>query len=113
MPAEETRKEVKFVLRLYEVSGKYQGEIKMIPEIRTGLTLQDVTVGGDKLWATVDVTNGFPIELRLQMRGNTVTGRWINGYENNGTLKGTFYSARSPLANLLLPGEKERRSEQP
>src|SRR5262249_27965366 len=34
IPAEETRKEVKFMLRLHEVSGKYQGEIKMIPDIR-------------------------------------------------------------------------------
>jgi len=50
--------------------------------------LQSVTVGGDRLWAVADSGYG-PLEFRIVVHGDELTGDWAGPFGQNGSLRGT------------------------
>jgi hypothetical protein len=49
--------------------------------------LDELVVGGDHLWATVDI-NDQTLELKLEVSGPDVSGVWSYGWGNNGMIRG-------------------------
>lgn len=61
-----------------------------IGRVRLGQTearLEEIAVGGDRLWLGATVGNEW-LELRLRSDGREVTGVWNYGFANNGPLTG-------------------------
>lgn len=88
LPLEGVRKRVKMMLRITRSTNRYQGQVAMTPSLLSGMLVKEVVLGGQKLWITVDIPNGFPLELRLKIEGGKITGTWVAGYENNGRVWG-------------------------
>jgi imidazolonepropionase-like amidohydrolase len=50
--------------------------------------LQSLTVGGDRLWAVANSGYG-PLEFRITVHGDELSGYWAGPFGQNGTLRGT------------------------
>jgi hypothetical protein len=53
----------------------------------TLVPLNELVIGGDAIWATVDVKDQT-LELKLKVSGDSVSGVWVYGWGNNGKLVG-------------------------
>ncbi|MBI3476812.1 MAG: amidohydrolase family protein [Acidobacteria bacterium] len=51
-------------------------------------SLQSLTVGGDRLWAVANSGYG-PLEFRITVHGDELSGYWAGPFGQNGTLRGT------------------------
>ncbi|HJR33884.1 MAG TPA: amidohydrolase family protein [Gemmatimonadales bacterium] len=49
--------------------------------------LDELVMGGERIWATVDV-NDQTLELKLRVSGGEISGVWSYGWGNNGVIKG-------------------------
>jgi imidazolonepropionase-like amidohydrolase len=83
-----TRREVKLTLLVSGSKGKWEGKFEMNPPLMKGLVVKEIAVGDKSIWVTVDVENGFPLELRMHLKEGQIAGKWSAGYENNGALQG-------------------------
>jgi hypothetical protein len=72
------------VLTLDDSAGRSIGSVQWDDK---GIRLDELVMGGDRIWATVDV-NDQTLELRLRVRGSLVSGDWTYGWGNNGPIRG-------------------------
>lgn len=51
-------------------------------------SLQSLTAGGERLWAVANSGYG-PLEFRITVHGDELSGYWAGPFGQNGTLRGT------------------------
>jgi len=51
-------------------------------------SLHGLTVGGERLWAVANSGYG-PLEFRIAVHGDELSGYWAGPFGQNGTLRGT------------------------
>lgn len=79
------RKSVTLSLVVSGAPGRYSGRIVSNPGAESPAT--ELVIGGERIWATATFANDAP-ELRVAVRGDSVSGTWVLGFMNSGALTG-------------------------